>query len=321
MSFFRYLRAQLVPACCVLLGAAAWSAGAFLLGAELPLILFPVIFALALAALALLFGWLRARRRLARLHRAADALSEKYLLGEVLERPLGGAEAEYYFVMKEVSRAAVDAVGEATRARDEYADFVEGWVHELKTPLTACSLILANGGDARKLRVQLRRADNLAESVLHFARLRRADAGWQIAPVDLRQAADEAVRGEMALLLAAGVRVEVEGEGTVSTDRRALLFILKQLLVNGAKYCRGGHMRIAAGGGALTVEDDGPGIAAHELPLIFGRGYVGGAGRRAGGGTGMGLYLVRETCSGLGIRAAAASEEGKFTRFTFTFPQ
>ena len=90
MSFFRYLRAQLVPACCVLLGAAAWSACAFLLGAGLPLILFTVIFVLALAAIALLLGWLRARRRLVRLHRAANALAEKHLLGEVLERPLGG---------------------------------------------------------------------------------------------------------------------------------------------------------------------------------------------------------------------------------------
>ena len=99
------------------------------------------------------------------------------------------------------------------------------------------------------------------------------------------------------------------------------MFAVKQLLVTCAKYCKGGRVRIEAGAGVLTVEDDGPGVPAHELPRLFGRGFVGSVGRAAGGGTGMGLYLIRETCAGLGIRVEASSREGAFTRFTFTFPR
>ena len=171
---------------------------------------------------------------------------------------------------------------------------------------------LARGGFDADAQARARFADEVQP---------HARAAARGAPGAADEAADEAVKGEMELLLAAHVRVEVEGDAEVSTDRGSVVFAVKQLLVNCAKYCKGGRVRIAAQGCTLTVEDDGPGVPAHELPRLFGRGFVGGAGQAAGGGTGMGLYLVRETCAGLGIRVEAASREGAFTRFTFTFPQ
>lgn len=322
MNVLRFLRSKLVPACILLLLAAAWSYLAALAAVPPAFIALSDALLLLGAALVWLWQYLRARRRLQKLRCAADRMGEKaYLLGEVLERPADALEEEYYEIMKGVSRSAVNAAETAIRARDEYGDYMEKWVHELKTPLTAASLILAGGGDAQKLRVQIRRADNLAESVLCYARLREAGSARQISRVRLREAADEAVKGEMELLLAAGVRVEEEGDAEVSTDRGSVVFAVKQLLVNCAKYCKGGRVRIEAGAGVLTVEDDGPGVPAHELPRLFGRGFVGSAGRAAGGGTGMGLYLIRETCAGLGIRVEASSREGAFTRFTFTFPR
>ena len=54
------------------------------------------------------------------------------------------------------------------------------------------------------------------------------------------------------------------------------------------------------------------------MPKIFNRGYVGSNGS---GGTGMGLYLVKQTCAALGISLTAQSQAGRFTRFTFVFPK
>ena len=61
----------------------------------------------------------------------------------------------------------------------------------------------------------------------------------------------------------------------------------------------------------LTVEDNGIGIPAHELPRIFDRGFTGSNGRSRGGSTGMGLYLARRLAAALEIELRAASEEGK----------
>ena len=318
MKLSAYLRSHLIALCLVALFLAGWCVFAALAGVNGMVILLTALAVALCAAAVLACGYISADRRLKKLQRVTDELERPYLLGEVLQRPVNAVELEYFNVMKTVSRSAIDAAESAARQRDEYRAYVEKWVHEIKTPLTACQLILAGGGDESKLRAQLRRADNTAESILWYARLQSAGASTQIAEVSVRAAADEAVKSEMELLIAAGVSVNTEGDFTACTDGKALVFMIKQLLVNSAKYCRGGKVWICAGQGVLTVEDNGSGILPHELPKIFNRGYVGSNGS---GGTGMGLYLVKQTCAALGISLTAQSEAGRFTRFTFVFPK
>ena len=318
MKLSAYLRSHLIALCLVALFLAGWCVFAALAGVNGMVILLTALAVALCAAAVLACGYISADRRLKKLQRVADELERPYLLGEVLQRPENAVELEYFNIMKTVSRSAIDAAESAARQRDEYRAYVEKWVHEIKTPLTACQLILAGGGDESKLRAQLRRADNTAESILWYARLQSAGASTQIAEVSVRAAADEAVKSEMELLIAAGVSVNTEGDFTACTDGKALVFMIKQLLVNSAKYCRGGKVWICAGQGVLTVEDNGSGILPHELPKIFNRGYVGSNGS---GGTGMGLYLVKQTCSALGISLTAQSQAGSFTRFTFVFPK
>lgn len=318
MKLSAYLRSHLIALCLVALFLAGWCVFAALAGVNGMVILLTALAVALCAAAVLACGYISADRRLKKLQRVTDELERPYLLGEVLQRPVNAVELEYFNVMKTVSRSAIDAAESAARQRDEYRAYVEKWVHEIKTPLTACQLILAGGGDESKLRAQLRRADNTAESILWYARLQSAGASTQIAEVSVRAAADEAVKSEMELLIAAGVSVNTEGDFTACTDGKALVFMIKQLLVNSAKYCRGGKVWICAGQGVLTVEDNGSGILPHELPKIFNRGYVGSNGS---GGTGMGLYLVKQTCAALGISLTAQSQAGSFTRFTFVFPK
>ena len=318
MKLSAYLRSHLIALCLVALFLAGWCVFAALAGVNGMVILLTALAVALCAAAVLACGYISADRRLKKLQRVADELERPYLLGEVLQKPENAVELEYFNIMKTVSRSAIDAAESAARQRDEYRAYVEKWVHEIKTPLTACSLILAGGGDESKLRAQLRRADNTAESILWYARLQSAGASTQIAEVSVRAAADEAVKSEMELLIAADVSVNTEGDFTACTDGKALVFMIKQLLVNSAKYCRGGKVWICAGQGVLTVEDNGSGILPHELPKIFNRGYTGSNGS---GGTGMGLYLVKQTCAALGISLTAQSEKGSFTRFTFVFPK
>ena len=125
--------------------------------------------------------------------------------------------------------------------------------------------------------------------------------------------------------------------------------MLKQLLVNCAKYCPGCQVSIRAAEGTISVRDDGPGILAHELRRVTERGFTGscagvaadrtdgdggpgsgagraireawpeGAGYRASGGTGMGLYLVKQLCDRLGISLGIASVAGEYTCISLGF--
>lgn len=186
-------------------------------------------------------------------------------------------------------------------------------------PLTAISLVLANDADPAKLRRELRRADNLTEAVLAYARLRTAEKDIQISLVELREACDGAIREEMELLIAADIGISVEGEAVAYTDPKLLIFILKQLLINCAKYCYGCQIQIALENGCLIFADNGPGIPAHELGRVTERGFTGSAGRAQGGSTGMGLYIVSQLAQKLNIDMEITSKENCFTRFILRF--
>ena len=320
MRLLDYLSAKAVPLCMAGIGGLYLLLVSYFCGIPLSLIAILLLSAAVAALLCLLYGWRRADRRLRRLKGRLEALPEKYLIGETLERPRDALELEYYLLMQEISRSAIGAVEQARAEKQDYCDFVERWVHEIKTPLTACSLILANGGDPAKLRRELRRADNLTETILTYAKLRTAEKDTQITLAALRAVCDQAVREEMELLIAADIGVSIEGDVAVYTDAKLLVFILKQLLINCAKYCPGCRIHIGLAAGSLAFEDDGPGIPARELPRVTERGFTGSAGRSRGQSTGMGLYIVSELCEKLNIGLKIASEEGRFTRFVFRFP-
>ena len=328
-TVFRYFRdaceSRLVTLCFLGMGGlgfglilAVAGAGAALIGLLAGMYLAVVL--LWLLAVGLLEG-----RRMEALEKLIRDLPEVWLLGEVLPKPVGALERRYFRIMRELSRSAVGVAEQACREKEEYCDYVESWIHEMKTPLTACSLILDNGGDLRKLRRELKRADNLTESILYYARLRTAEKDVKIRSFSASDVIGEAVKSQMELLTGAGISVEAEGDFSVYSDRKSVCFMLKQLLINCAKYCPGCQISIRARDGAILVRDNGPGIPAHELRRVTERGFTGSCARTkapgsaASGGTGMGLYIVQELCGRLGISLGIESEAGKFTCISLRF--
>ena len=279
--------------------------------------------------LVLLWDFWHQRRRLRQLQATLDGLDRKWLLYECAPPPAGAWEREMFRLLRRAGRAMTGAVSDARQAQQEYREYVEQWVHEIKTPLTAAHLICQGlePGIRRRLEAELAQIDAHAQRALYYARAQSPEKDLVIRRVTLAQAADRAVQGHRALLIQSGVGVEMEGlERTVYTDEKALVFVLGQLLQNAARYRREeGAARIALsarereGRVELTVVDNGMGIAPHELPRIFDRGFTGSNGRARGGSTGMGLYLVKQLADALEIGLRADAREGEGTRVTLTF--
>jgi signal transduction histidine kinase/ligand-binding sensor domain-containing protein/DNA-binding response OmpR family regulator len=110
----------------------------------------------------------------------------------------------------------------------------------------------------------------------------------------------------------------------VFADPAHLERVLANLLSNAFKFARsGGTVRLtleaAPGAARISVRDDGPGIAAADLPHIFDRFYRGdeAAGRHQPG-TGIGLALARELAALHGGTLEVESEEGSGSTFTVT---
>jgi signal transduction histidine kinase len=107
-------------------------------------------------------------------------------------------------------------------------------------------------------------------------------------------------------------------------DVDRLAQIVANLIENGLRFASAEiRTSVAATDGAarITVEDDGPGIDAVDIPHVFERLYVAHARpRRAESGSGLGLAIVRELAIAMGGAASAEPRPDGGTRLVVTLP-
>lgn len=255
-------------------------------------------------------------------------LDQKYLLTECVPPPMGSYERALFTLQRQAGKSMVETVSAAQAAQRDYREYVETWVHEVKTPITAARLLCRGleGPTRRRLEGELAQIEAHVERALFYARAESPEKDLVVRPTPLAELVRQAVQAHRTLLIQNGVRVEAEAvAGTVYTDEKWAAFLLGQLLQNAARYRRDRPVITLTAQPlgdrvALTVADNGLGIPAQELPRIFDRGFTGTNGRQRGGATGMGLYLARQVAEALAIDLQAASQVGEGSVFTLTFP-
>jgi signal transduction histidine kinase len=186
--------------------------------------------------------------------------------------------------------------------------------HDLRTPITRLHLRAEFVGDAEqraKMLKDLEEMDAMITAALAFAREEMLLE--QRAPLDLRPLLADIA----AELTEAGHEVRVSGEQHAEIDgrRAALKRALRNLVENAVKYGHRAELRLTATPKqlAITIEDDGPGIAESELENVFRPFYrVEPSRSRETGGTGLGLTVARSVVRGHGgdITLANRAEGG-----------
>lgn len=180
--------------------------------------------------------------------------------------------------------------------------------HELRTPLTglrtAVDLLVRSERSARELppaqrRILLANADaqvgelsQLVDDLLRLARTREADAPARVR-TPFHEAAAQAV--ERARRRAAGLEFATEIEPCyVLADPGGLERAVLNLLDNAVKFSPpGGRITLRLSRGECVIEDEGPGIAAQDLPRVFDR-FFRSDSARALPGSGLGLAIVAQ---------------------------
>lgn len=333
MSLWEYLSDRLGPLVLWCAGTAASTLFLLATGAQRDAVVLLALVLTLLFGAVQAAGCLRTRARMAELEAILENLDRKYLFAECLPPPRDAWERHLFDLLRRSGRSMAGAVSEARAAQRDYREYVERWVHEIKTPITAAGLICRNAEPEtrRKLTRELAQIEAHVERALFYARAESPEKDFLIRRTLLSDLAAQAIGQHRALLTQWGVRVETENlEQVVYTDEKWAVFILGQLLQNAARY-RGEAPVISISACSLgkqvrmTVRDNGPGIPAHELPRVFDRGFTGSNGRSRGGGrlpgsTGMGLYLCRKLADSLEMGLEIASEEGRGTAVTLIFP-
>lgn len=282
-----------------------------------------------LAILALFFTkrYYNRKVQLDRLLKLAEQMEERYLISEVMEKPERADDQVYYRLLKMAGKSMLEQIGEVKRERTEYKEYVEQWVHEIKTPITAMKLLCENHRSewAKDLLVELEKTNCFTEQALYYARSEHTEKDYSVREVRLFDVVHQAIAENKYLLLQNSVSIELqETDDTVYSDEKWICFILNQLIVNAVKYRTAQpilkfYTERQNNQVVLCVQDNGIGIDAGDLPRIFEKGFTGKNGRETGqNATGIGLYLCKRLCDKLdiGISAVSASE-GTTIRLSF----
>ena len=272
-------------------------------------------------------SYYRRKVQMEKLIRLAEQLEERYLLSEVMEKPECADDMVYYQLLKMAGKSMLEQVAEVKRERTQYKEYVEQWIHEIKTPITAMKLLCENNHSqvGRELLLELEKVNRYTEQALYYARSEHTEKDYSVREIRLFDAVHESIAENKYLLLQNGVGIDLqETEETVYSDEKWLCFILNQLIVNSVKYRTKQptlkfYTEYQGNQITLCVQDNGIGIDASDLPRIFEKGFTGQNGRKAvQSSTGIGLYLCKRLCDKLGIGICADSE-GSGTTFKLVF--
>lgn len=258
-----------------------------------------------------------------------ESLDKKYLVLEIIKEPAFLEGKLIYDVLKEINKSMNDNVREYKLQSEDYRDYIEAWVHEIKTPLASASLVIENNKDdiTKKIANELEKVDGFIEQVLYYSRSNDVGKDYIIKKINLKMIVSKVVKGRAKDFIGKRISLELDGlEEEVYIDEKWFEFILNQIIQNSIKYSNieGAKVKISSekldNAVKLSIYDNGVGISEKDINRVFEKGFTGENGRIFTKSTGMGLYICKKLCDGLGMGLSITSKQGEFTNIDIIIP-
>ena len=251
-------------------------------------------------------------------HKALIELMQNIEIGiDGLPDPSGKIEADYQNMLRKLYAQSLRIRCEVDSARRDTEDYYTLWVHQIKTPIAAMRLLLAEDSSPNNnlLLGELFKTEQYVDMVLQYVRLSSESCDLLLKKYSL----DDIIKGSLRKYARLFVLKKLEfsfteTELTVLTDEKWLAFVVEQIFSNSLKYTSIGKISIYAEGESLVIEDTGIGIRAEDLPRVCEKGYTGASGRADKKSTGIGLFLCKSILNKLGHELEICSTVGVGTK-------
>ena len=235
-------------------------------------------------------------------------------LERVLAEKLEAREMELYQQRSDSERKLTDLL-----------DYYTLWVHQIKTPIAASQLLVAEVAD-RQLKQQLEqeifKIDSYTNLVLQYLRLESFHDDLVLKQVQIEDLVKEIIRKYALFFIQKGLNVNLHDlDKEIVTDKKWLLVVIEQIISNSLKYTKEGGLEIYMDGQELCIKDTGIGIKNSDVLRVFERGFSGYNGRLTQQSSGLGLYLSKKISEELGHQIRIESEVGKGTIVRIQFAQ
>lgn len=273
---------------------------------------------------------IKSKRYFDSINNVLENLDKKYLLPEVIDEANFIEGKILNNILKTVSKDMNERVKYFKDEQLEYREYIETWVHEIKTPIASTKLILENDDSKLSERVnyEIRKVENYIDQVLYYARSSDVSKDYIIKEFDLRAVVMKSIKSNSRDFINKKIKLELkEVSGKIFSDAKWIEFIINQVIVNAIKFSEAnkGVVEIYSeeyeNNIVLTIKDNGVGISDKDIDRVFEKGFTGENGRRFGKSTGIGLYLCKKLCSKLGLGITITSKVNEGTKVNIVFPK
>ena len=231
-----------------------------------------------------------------------EDLKEKYLISEIIKTPNFIEGKILKDILQDTGKSMLENVNYYKNIQEDYKEYIELWIHEVKIPIAASKMIIENA----------------------------VEKDYIINKTNLKEIVNGAILKNKTTLLNEKVSIELSNlkDEEVYTDSKWAVFIINQIIQNAIKYSKKENKKIEISSQEkndrviLYIKDNGIGIKKGEITRVFERGFTGENGRIIGQkSTGIGLYLCKKLCDRLGLGIELNSEKDKGTEVRIIFPK
>ena len=277
-----------------------------------------------------IYDCLRKSKYYSSLLKRLDELDKKYFIGDVATEE-DFLEGKILFeIISQATKSMKDDISESIRNSNDYKEYIELWVHEIKTPIASAKLILENDNSnlSERINYEMKRVEGFIEQVLYYARSSDVSKDYIIKEFSLRSVVMKSVKSNSRDFINKNIKLDIRGiEGNIFSDEKWVEFIINQIIINAVKFSIPNegkvsiYSKVNENNIILTIEDNGVGINEKDIDRVFEKGFTGENGRKFGKSTGIGLYLCKKLCDKLGIGISLNSKENIGTKVNIVFPQ
>lgn len=281
-----------------------------------------------------------------------EELEQKYLITEIIQKPNFTEGRILTEILQEVDKSMIENVNYYKHIQEEYKEYIELWIHEVKIPIATSKLIIENNKNSitKSIDEEINKIEDYTEQALFYARSNNVEKDYVIRKINLKEIVNNVIKKNKNQLITEKIKVNIENiEREIYADSKWITFILNQIIVNSIKYSKpekgqenkeneqniksdekysGTNKQIdiyskeAKDKVVLYIKDNGIGIKRGEITRVFEKGFTGTNGRILGKkSTGIGLYLCKKLCNKLGVGLELNSIENKGTEIRIIFPK
>lgn len=282
-----------------------------------------------LTFVSLFVEYYRRNRYYKNLYSSFESIDKKQYIISVLDEPDFADGKVMCDVLRLSEKAMNDEIMSYRTENEEYRDYIETWIHEVKIPISCINLMCENNKNniTNAISDETSKIEGYVDQALYYARSTNLETDYSIHTLSLDKTVKATLKKYSKELISCKSELKFDNlDYTIYTDQKWIEFIIGQVISNSIKY-RKEKLILSFSAQeednniALYIKDNGIGIPQKDIKRVVKKGFTGENGRKYAKSTGIGLYLCKKLCKKMYLGFEISSVEGESTTVKITFPK